>query len=229
MPVEGDQPHGLPMMTCPECKNHRGNTSVHYPWLDLSKIFSPAMEKRLRRGKARKPGSGSLDFSWEEFLGLRATIRQHLGSDLPLPPCAAFGTFLGKVFARPAATDFVITVSCKLLARRSAVIELEKLGIKLPFFKTELKQPPVFKEDYVQLYPVPAGESGQSSGNKYCPHCERSFDKARFIIKKPDPASNLDLFVLKDSGETILLSERLVAAASQLGLSGLDVRPVPGE
>ncbi len=209
-------------MICPECGNHRGNPSVHYPWLDLAKIFPAAIEKRLRNGRAK-------DFTWEEFVEVRKEIRRHLTPDLPLPPAAEFGSFVGKIFAKPPATDFVLTVSFKLLARRNVIVELKRQGFDLQFFETVLKQQKDREEDYVQVYPVPAGSGGPSSGSKFCSYCERGRGRDKFIIQKPDPDLRLDLFLLKDENSPIIFSERLVQVSQRLGFSGLQFDPVSSE
>jgi hypothetical protein len=228
-PVEGDQPYSLPMMTCPECGNHRGNTSVHYPWLDLAKIFDAGTAKRLRHGRACVRGTDPTEFSWQEFQELRVKIRQQLDKDIPLPPTATFGTFVGKVYATPPATDFVMTVSTNLLARRHVVEELNKQGFGIRYFEVRLKQQKGKEEDYVQIWPAPAGFTGPSSGSKFCPHCERGHGREKFIIKKPDPALDLHVFLLRDQDSSIIFSERIVEAIKQLGFSGLNFEPVPSE
>lgn len=227
--VEGQEAYHLPFMTCPYCNNRRGIPSIKYPWIDIKHIFGSTTEKRLRLGRARIRGTDPTDFTWEEFGEIKANIRKILDPAYPLPPTTHFGILQGKIYAKPPTSDFVMPDDCTLLARRKVVEMLNELGNNLRYFEVKLKQQKGQTEDFVQVWAPPLGISGPSSGNKFCPHCERGSGRELFTIKKPGVELDTSLFVLKDALGPIHFTEKLVKDIEQTKYSGLSFEKVASE
>lgn len=210
--IEGGRPHRLPMMTCPYCGQYRGEPGIVYPWIDIKKIIRSPLEKRLRYGDA-------IDFTWEEFAHMVQQLRPQL-SDWVLPPAAKFGAFTGKIFARPALTDFVMPGAYTLLARRQVADELRDMGYKLEIFEVKLRQQKV-AEDMVEIWAPPVALSAARAGIRWCAHCERGSVRAADIVRSGSVPSDTHLFMLKDCPNFLVLSEQLfddIMARNWLGL-----------
>ena len=160
---------------------------------------------------------------------IKLRIREYLGAEIPLGPCAKFGLFFGKLFSKPKATDFVLTTSEVLLARRSVIQHLNELGYRLRAFEIKLDIPKKLSEDYMEIWAPPLGSSGVGSGNRYCQYCERGQGTNKFIIAKPNSELESDLFVLGDAASPIIFSEKLVRDIKTNGFTGLDFAPIPHE
>jgi hypothetical protein len=224
--VEGTEPHSLPLMTCPHCKNFRGATWVTYPWIDLGRVLDGQTERRLREGRGRIYTG---DFTWTEFEDIKIKIRRVLDPALPLPPSAMFGMFAGKVYARPPATDFVMLDGPTLLARRRVAERLNALGNNLQIFEVKLKQQKGRNEDLVQIWAPPIGNLGPSAHIEWCNYCERSSVGEADVLDQSSVPAGTHLFVVKASLYSVIVSEKLVDDIEKNRFSRITYKPIPCE
>lgn len=229
-PVEGQEPHSLPLLVCPICGKGGGVPSVQYPWIDLKQLLQNHLEKRLRWGKTRLRGTDPQGFTWKEFEDVKCQIRKVLPLEYPLPPSAMFGRYKGKLYSKPKPADFLMPDPFTLLVRRNVASQIEALGHKLHVFDVELKFPPRrLQEPYVQIWAPPVGRSATGSGNKFCQCCEKGAGRERFVVERPNTAANESVFVLRDALSPIIFSEEIVAAIEANRFSGLCFEITPSD
>lgn len=214
-PVEGGRRFELPMVTCPRCGNFRGCPGVCYPFLDVEKTFSRGDVQALRTGSGR-------DVSWSEFKELQGKIKAVLPKDSICPPGTGFGLFYGKVFKRPAMTDFVMPDNGTLLATKVAVGRLQARGYKMSLFSPVLKQ--ANSLEMFEIWAPPCGRSGSVSGISWCEECDRgSVSEIDSIDRDSIRHRTSEVIVLGDSPWFICVSEKLYMDISSLKLSGFEI------
>lgn len=226
--VEGQAPHEIPLATCPVCRNYRGEPGVSYPWVDVRQIVDKETERKMRYMRTRKRGDPYAD-TWEEVQQIRAQLRVAIDQIYPLPPCATFGTFSGKLFTQPPVTDFVMPGACTLLVRRNVVARLNELGNKLQTFEIKLKQQADRHEDMVQVWAPPTARSESAAQVKWCQHCDRGSLGKFPIIDKSSVSSEMHFVMLKDAPDFLICSEKLIEDVEANKFSGLRYSPIRSE
>ncbi len=219
--VSGTHRWGLPGISCPACGVSWANTTLAYPFVDLSGVPEESEFEEPRRE------------TYEVFVRLREAIRPLLPPGKLLQPGTGLGPLVGT--ARGRFGPFCFLNPWTLLMRRENLEQLQAeglqglLGVRPRLRYRHKKNPP----ELVELQLEPEGLLHPDCLPPECPpQCSTC---GRYVFSLPEeplleaaslPAS-LDLFRLANFTTVLIASARFVETVRRLGFDGVRFQELP--
>lgn len=205
----------VPKHRCVACGNDWGAFHLGYPHLDPTPKLTKH-EITILKGKG-EPSAGEVE-----------TLVHNLQSEMGVPVSGAtyFLPLVPKVTAKPKFDFEVLPFLFDAFVRRNAAEALRSAGILLNTIDCPATGKHAPLADFVQIVIPHVGKGTLAPGCRYCETCHRrsgpntSPDYEPALIESPELVG-ADMFKLTNSG-WLVVSERLVSIARQLGLSGLE-------
>lgn len=220
--IEGDHQWKIPSISCPKCGVVWGESAVVYPWIDLRSLSGLRLQ-RYRSDKVCVLPPAELDEAMKP-------VRQALPG-YPLLPGTALGQFDGKC-SSGRLCDFHFDLELRLVSRKGFESLRESGARNIAASPARIRSRRSGDMDYLELHFVPRARSimpkVQKPGEDYCSECDfdqRSLPETIAISRESIPADE-DLFQLVDEPSVTLAKSCFVERVAQLGLTGLDFRPV---
>lgn len=220
-PVEGGfsfnlTAFSLPNTLCPACGSRFGFPGICYPGA-TGKAFPP---KRLAKLKAGK----TFDCPWEEFVELRALLREEVPENLPIAPGSSFGQPRLKVRKEPPTVWQMDSDS--LIISASALEKLTTEGVQ---FRVHPVETVPSKWDHLRLFLAdapPVASSGRPEVTLPCSTCDSQLGKAPGSVLCSSIPDGVEIFKLRDRPDRLIMTERLATLLRSFPGSNINVEPI---
>lgn len=204
---------GLPTVYCPACGKVSGQTAVCYPSADLSIL------PNANRYEDVKPTS------IEEYQTLLRPVKSMLQDGLYLPPGTCLGPVCGEASGRIPGWCWIF--DWHLFAERRSIEHLVAAGVRFSAVVDSqvhhMSDPDIHLVE-LEAHPTAmmAAEAFEDGIGAVCPVCEAQYPRLTSpVLRESTIPHDVDLFTCRNASGYLFVTERLMQAVMDLGLSNM--------